>query len=163
MLQKFYDKCKVFNTIAGNDQKLSRQAFLDQQGYLEEEVQEIRDGIELNNPEMLLDGVVDTLVTALGHLQRLEVQGVDVREALNRIADNNLSKFIPEEHPETITDTAHRYGKLATLHHNERFGCYVVLRNTDNKIMKPANFVPVNLADLVEGKDICKGWESSNG
>ena len=163
MLQEFYDKCKVFNTIAGNDKKLSRQAFLDQQGYLEEEVQEIRDGIELDNPEMILDGVVDTLVTALGHLQRLEVQGVDVRQALNRIADNNLSKFIPEEHPETITDTAHRYGKLVTLHHNAKFGCFVVLRNTDNKIMKPANFVPVNLADLVEGKNICSEWESSNG
>lgn len=69
----------------------------------------------------ILDAVVDMLYILAGTINQHGMQGV-IEEAFNRVHANNITKVGAD-------------GK--------------VLRNPDGKILKPENFVPVDLSDLV--------------
>lgn len=69
----------------------------------------------------ILDAVVDMLYILAGTINQHGMQGV-IEEAFNRVHANNMTKVGAD-------------GK--------------VLRNPDGKILKPENFVPVDLSDLV--------------
>lgn len=74
-----------------------------------------------NNLVEVLDALVDQYYILLGTINSHGLQSV-FEEAFNRVHENNLSKIGPD-------------GK--------------VLRNPSGKILKPANFKPVDLSDLI--------------
>lgn len=142
-----------FNNIADNNNKLSKKDFEAQYKCLVEEVNEIGEGLETNNLEEVLDGVVDVLVVVTGMAHKLWQLGINVGEAVNRITDNNLSKF-----PEYTTKEALETVKLYLDKGEGVIACDVmgklVVKDLNGKIRKPASFVPVNLSDLVEGRQL---------
>ena len=53
--------------------KSNQTRFLGSTRDFESEVKELRDGIEANDLKETLDGVIDVLVVAYGHLQKLKI------------------------------------------------------------------------------------------
>jgi len=156
MLDKFADNVFQFNEIAGNNTKVSIQDFKAQQKCLIEEVNEISEGLDNSNLEEVLDGVVDVLYVAIGMLIKLEELGIDTEVALQRIGENNLSKF--PEYSKEISDKTFEQYKLqgVTIKADARFTAdypngVMVFKDDNNKIRKPASFKSVTLTDLVEG------------
>jgi len=140
-IQEAYDSVKQFNTIAGNLNNVTVESVDNQNGYIFEEVTELISGVENSDPVETLDGAVDSFVTVVGQLQKLEAAGFNVQEALARVCANNLSKF------PLATESA-QYDEAFTLNLNIEYGRYVI-KDENNKIRKPSNFVPVDLSDLV--------------
>jgi len=156
MLDKFADNVFQFNEIAGNNTKVSIADFKSQQKCLIEEVNEISEGLNNANLEEVLDGVVDVLYVAIGMLIKLEELGVDTEVALQRIGENNLSKF--PEYSKEISDKTFEQYKLqgVTLVENLTFTTnypngIMVFKDNNSKIRKPYGFSSVTLNDLVEG------------
>lgn len=146
-------KTWMFNKTAGNNEKLSKKDFEAQYKCLVEEVNEIGEGLETNNLEEVLDGVVDVLVVATGLAHKLEEIGINVGEAVNRITENNLSKF-PEYTTKEALETVKLYSnKGESVFTHEILGKLVV-KDLNGKIRKPASFVSVDLSDLVEGHQL---------
>lgn len=140
-IQETYDSVKLFNTIAGNLSNVTVESVDDQNSFVFEEVTEMIDGVEQENPTELLDGAVDSFVTVVGQLQKLEAAGFNVQEALSRVCANNLSKF-------PLATESVQYDESFTLSLNIEYGRYVI-KDENSKIRKPSNFVPVDLSDLV--------------
>jgi len=156
MLDKFADNVFQFNEIAGNNTKVSIQDFKAQQKCLIEEVNEISEGLANSNLEKVLDGVVDVLYVAIGMLIKLEELGIDTEVALQRIGENNLSKF--PEYSKEISDKTFEQYKLqgVNLVENLAFTAnypngIMVFTDDNSKIRKPYGFSSVTLNDLVEG------------
>ena len=156
MLDKFATTVFNFNEIAGNNLDTSLASFEAQQKCLVEEVNEISTGIKNKDVEEVLDGVVDTLYVAIGMLHKLKEMGIDVEEAMQRIAENNLSKF-PEALDYVIDSTVDLYDKKG-IEINYSFARsplddykVVVFKDENGKIRKPFGFESVTLKDLVVG------------
>lgn len=156
MLDNFSDDVFQFNEIAGNNTKLSIEDFKAQQKCLIEEVNEISEGLANKDVEEVLDGVIDTLYVAIGMLHKLEEMGIDVGEAMGRIAENNLSKF-PMYSKEISDKTFEMYNLLGIPINisNKYVGMsrdkVMVVTDNNQKIRKPYGFNSVTLSDLVEG------------
>ncbi len=137
-----YASVKKFNTISG---------VLDSPDYFTldlynslgfEELVESVDALEQSNPVEILDGALDELYIILGKLQILEKMGYNVQEGLNRVCNNNLSKFpvisgVSDVWPKD-------YQKFVNTEYN-----VIVLKNKEGKTMKPPGFKPVDLSDCV--------------
>ena len=156
MLDKFATNVFNFNEIAGNNLDTSLASFEAQQKCLVEEVNEISTGLQNKDVEEVLDGVVDTLYVAIGMLHKLKEMGIDVEEAMQRIAENNLSKF-PECSDYVIDSTVDLYDKKG-VKINYSFARsplddykVVVFKDENGKIRKPFGFESVTLKDLVVG------------
>ena len=156
MLDKFAINVWNFNEIAGNNLDTSLASFEAQQKCLVEEVNEISTGLKNKDVEEVLDGVVDTLYVAIGMLHKLKEMGVDVEEAMLRIAENNLSKF-PECSDYVIDSTVDLYDekgvKVSYSFAQSPIDDYkvVVFKDENSKVKKPYGFESVTLKDLVVG------------
>ena len=156
MLDKFAINVWNFNEIAGNNLDTSLASFEAQQKCLVEEVNEISTGLKNKDVEEVLDGVVDTLYVAIGMLHKLKEMGVDVEEAMLRIAENNLSKF-PECSDYVIDSTVDLYDekgvKVSYSFARSPVDYYkvVVFKDENGKIRKPYGFESVTLKDIVAG------------
>lgn len=149
---EFIEKVKLFNQIAGHTEQFDSRKVALYTGMLCEEFAEMIHSLNLSSldafHEMLvaygnafkkgtfdsgmenidrvefLDGCIDVAVIATGSAI---VSGADVIPAFHHIADNNLSKY------ETDAD-----------------GNYIVLRDANGKIMKPASYVRPNLEPFIK-------------
>ena len=147
LLEQFYKDVKTFNTLAGN--KHSMQGFIAQQKCLVEECSEIDDGITNNDVVEILDGVIDVIYVALGHLQKLEELGCDVEGAIKKVCDDNLSKFpISVDDAEKSVRFYNEKDVNVSWEHNKEFNRYVI-KDEAKKVRKPWNFVPTNLEQYV--------------
>ena len=90
----------------------------------------------------LLDGACDMKVISDGLLQILEARGFDVQKGLNKVVDNNLSKY------PTVEPNRADYNPRWTKTYNESFGRWI-LKDENGKIRKPHDFVPVDLSDCI--------------
>ena len=108
---------------------------------------------ELRNKDLkeceveLLDGAVDVFVVVSGLLQKLQHYGFNVEEALQRVAQNNMSKF-PSTVPAVEMNWYEKQGWVADW--NEKYSRFVI-RDNNGKTRKCIDFVPVVLDDLVPG------------
>jgi len=106
----------------------------------------------------ILDGVIDTNVTSFGLLQ-IAGPYMNTAKAATIICQNNLTKFHTTER--AAEDTVTSYGFDSA---NDRYitylesvsieglpPVYVVKRYTDNKVMKPAGYVSVDLSECIVG------------
>jgi NTP pyrophosphatase (non-canonical NTP hydrolase) len=105
-----------------------------------EELTEAINGLESRNATELLDGAVDCYVVVVGLLEKLQQMGFKVEQAIERIGENNMSKF-PKVKPGNVP-TGH---SVVFVPGHDVY----VIRNSAGKIMKPEGFVPVSLDDLV--------------
>lgn len=135
-----------FNMAAGNLENVGVDSVDNQASFIFEELTEMIDGIEGKNPKEVLDGAVDTFVTAVGQLLKLEAAGFDVASAMTRIDKNNLSKFI------RVKEVADSYRLRYDVVFHEETGFYVLKDKVTGKIKKPDTFQSVSLADLVNAK-----------
>lgn len=157
MLNQLYENVKLFNNLAGDN--LTKQGFINQQKVLLEEVKEIDEGIENNDIVEILDGVVDTLYVALGQLYKLEQLGCDVKGAIKRVGEDNISKF-PSSEEIAAASVSFYNSKNVNVHwtHNEDYSRYV-LKDENNKVRKPVNFIPTDLTQYVPENLQRKGLE----
>ena len=143
----------TFNSIAGNDKKLTMQDFLDQQAVLEEEVKELREGIEELDLDKMTDGAVDTIVVALGVIQKLETAGVNTDRAMQRIGQNNLEKYPRIEYDESIVqktvDMYKEKGIEVDVSMSPLGHCWVFKNKLTGKILKPYGFKSVDLGECI--------------
>ena len=83
----------------------------------------------------------------------INCQKFDVNEAFTLVNANNMSKFIPETHPdlEQITyDTFRKYEELGEQIYTEHNHGYVVFKRvSDDKFLKPSTFVDVDISSTV--------------
>lgn len=153
-VELLYLDSAVFNEISGSATDNSRESFDLQRNLIKEEFKELSDGFDENNLEEQLDGVVDVLVTAFGYMQKLQnTYGIDVAEACNRIAANNLTKYVVDE--QEAFNTVDYYSKLGVRTYyekSEEHGVYVIRDAVTKKVKKPINFKSVSLIDLIPVK-----------
>jgi len=165
----------TFNKLAGNLQPHESavtlvQALRNQALRVLEEAQEIVDACNkwempdttdeeaVEQVKSILDGVIDTNVTSFGLLQ-IAGPYMNTAKAATIICQNNLTKFHTTER--AAEDTVTSYGFDSA---NDRYitylesvsieglpPVYVVKRYTDNKVMKPAGYVSVDLSECIVG------------
>lgn len=157
MLNQLYENVKLFNNLAGDN--LTKQGFINQQKVLLEEVKEIDEGISNNDIVEILDGVVDTLYVALGQLYKLEQLGCDIEGAIKRVGEDNLTKFTSSEEIAAASVSFYN-SKNVNVHwtRNEDYSRYV-LKDENNKVRKPIDFISTNLIEYVPENLQRKGLE----
>jgi hypothetical protein len=143
--QKHYDSVYKFNDIAGNLTNVSVAELSAQMKVVVEEIGELQDAFDNRDAVELLDGACDGFVTLVGLIQQMEKAGFKVDEALQRVCDNNVTKF-----PSEITnlDVVYACDNEWKIVPNIKYSCYV-FKDGNNKVRKPINFVPVEISDLV--------------
>lgn len=137
-----YNEVGEFNDIAGNLTNVSLESIDAQLSFIFEELTETIDGLEQGNMVELLDGACDLFVTVGGLMQKLEAMGFNVAHALGRVNANNLSKF-PK-----LGELYREPEGIASVKLNEKYQ-RIVLKDANGKVRKPADFVSVDLSDLV--------------
>lgn len=145
VIQEAYAKVRAFNDIAGNLTSVTDDSVDNQISFIFEELTETITAFEEGNKVEVLDGACDLFVTVAGLMQKLEAQGYDVAAALDRVNDNNLSKF-----PVYVEQADLRDGFGATL--NYPHGRWVI-KDTNGKVRKPVSFIAVDLSDLIPKED----------
>lgn len=165
----------TFNKLAGNLQPHESavtlvQALRNQALRVLEEAQEIVDACNkwempdttdeeaVEQVKSILDGVIDTNVTSFGLLQ-IAGPYMNTAKAATIICQNNLTKFHTTECSAEETVTSYGFDSA-----NDRYitylesvsieglpPVYVVKRYTDNKVMKPAGYVSVDLSECIVG------------
>lgn len=154
-----YQQVELFNEIAGNFDNVIIDSLDNQLSFVFEELTETIDALESKDDKEYVDGLADIFVTVAGLLQKSEKAGYDVAEAIKRVNVNNLSKFPPFA---MLNEADGRMGEsrfdrtrlcydykqkpdnaFAVI--NERFSVIVFKNINTDKIMKPLNFVPVDL------------------
>ena len=151
-VELLYLDSAVFNEISASATNNSLESFQLQRDLIKEEFLELSEGLDTNDLEEQLYGVVDVLVTAFGYLQKLaNTYDIDVAEACNRVASNNLTKYpVDEQVAYATVEMYDAQGRGATYYEkSEDHGVYVIRDALTNKVKKPKGFVPVSLADLI--------------
>ena len=159
-MNKFLNNIHAVNSIArgGYDVDPNSVSFTvnmsNQVGRVIEELKEIQEALEVGDKVGVLDGVVDTLYTALelGHMAK--EAGYKLEPAMMKVAENNLSKFptsilvaqstvekMNAENGEGYCRTEERIYKGVPY--------YPVLRNSDNKFLKPIGYESVEISQYV--------------
>lgn len=158
-IRDFQDECYEFNVI-GNKHNLVKWKDIEfQYKLIAEETKEIKDGLDINNVKEVLDGAIDVMVVTLGLLQKLEYLGVDVNKAMRDTAANNLTKFVT--HELDAIRTAQHYeqeGVPVFVEYNKEGDCFVI-KNWNDKIMKPVGFVSNDLSNCIPADLLEKGFE----
>lgn len=147
-LNDLYNSVKTFNSIAGNSD-VSAKAFLNQQKLINEEVEEIAEGIRTGDVVAILDGAIDSLYVVMGTLHKLELMGCDIQGAIKQVCVDNSTKFPSDE--ETAVKTVMHYNKQnvnAKWEYNKEYQRYVI-KDENGKVKKPYNFIPTDLSGYV--------------
>lgn len=160
-----YDKIYLMNTLIGhqpiepNTEEFWKQ-IRSQTELVLEETKETLDAAIDEDPLELLDGVADIMVTAIGLYQKLILSGYETPEALDRVCDNNLTKFHrdPEEANKTVEFYTEKgvetFVRLVTMQDGTEY--YGVINKESGKLLKPYNFVGVDLTDLADS--VIENW-----
>lgn len=149
----------AFNEIAGKDKAATHLDLCKQFSLITEELKETADGLSLNDPVEVLDGVVDVLVTALGLLQKLEALGFNAPKALYKTAANNLSKYPTDE--AVAIESAKNFESQdidVTVTYNSAYDMFVI-KDLQDKVRKPFNFQSNNLDDCIPMFVLSNGFE----
>jgi hypothetical protein len=136
-----YESTRVFNSVAGNLTDVDAIDVDNQLNFIFEEMQETITAFEKGDAVETLDGACDLFVTVAGLMQKLESAGFNVEEALKRVCQNNMDKYIPVGKPLS-------YDAAFTATLNEEHNVWVIC-DSNHKIRKPLTFKSVNLSDLV--------------
>lgn len=154
----FQEDVYCFNEVAGKSKLVSYRDLKEQYKLIVEELKETEEGLAKNDPEEVLDGVVDVLVTALGLLQRLESLGINTSDAMRITAGNNWSKFpINEAVAIESAEMYDRQGIDVQVRYNSEYDVFVI-KDENDKVRKPSNFVSNDLKNCVPEKLLKEGF-----
>jgi len=153
-IENFEEHQDLFNLIAGTANKTDKKDINNQLQLINEEVGEIAQALRDNNSVELLDGAIDSLFVVLGLIQKLKMKGFITYEAMQRVAENNLSKF-PTDYAIVLKTIEHYRQQGIDCHYEylEEYGRYVI-RDRNNKVRKPVGYVAVDLSDCVPDGEI---------
>jgi hypothetical protein len=102
----------------------------------------------------LLDGIDDVLVTSLGLIAKAEVLGYDVLGGLSAVAANNDTKYHDtEEEADTTVEMYKNKGEDVYKQYNEVYDVWVVKQRSNNKLLKPHDFVSVTLNEFLPNEE----------
>lgn len=151
-IQNFKQDAEDFNVLSGQFNKTTKQDLINQVKLITEEASETKAAMEVNDITELLDGAVDVMYVTIGLLQKLEQLGVDVNGAMRKVAEDNLAKF-PSSRllAESTVEMYKTQGIETEMQYNEDFGRYVI-KDTNDKVRKPAGFVSTYLGAFVPRK-----------
>lgn len=136
-----YTSIAMCNEIAGNLVNVTDESIDNQITLIFEELTETIDGFEAGNNVEVLDGAIDMFVVVSGLMQKLEAKGYKVAEALQRVTENNLTKFPP-------LGSLFSYDPEYKLVYSEKHKRTAIM-DANGKYRKPHQYVPVSLGDLV--------------
>ena len=151
--EMFANECYLFNQIAGKDKDCTWVDLRNQFNLIDEEVDEISQGLLNSNITEVVDGVIDTLVVTLGMVQKLQNLGIDMTKAMKLIAENNLEKF--PRVAETAEETVEYYKNKGTDIYSTylpEFKRYVI-KDRNQKVRKPVGFESVDLTECFKDFD----------
>ena len=140
IIEQAYSDVRLFNVLAGNLDTVTDDSVDAQIGFIFEELSETITAFEEGDRVEVLDGACDLFVTVAGLMQKLEAQGYDVARAIERVNENNLSKF-----PKKISEGDSLRWDVSL---NAQYSRYV-LKDGNGKVKKPEDFVGVYLTDLI--------------
>jgi hypothetical protein len=117
-----------------------------------EQVYEVTGDLNYDAELEVLDGMCDVLVTALQAVAQLEALGFNVADAFDRVMENNNTKIF-DDHV-TATQAAvklqEKLGVVISLQEDEYEGVkYWTMRDVNNKIRKPVDFVGVDISEFL--------------
>jgi hypothetical protein len=120
---------------------------------VEESVEAFDETIEEDIGKLLKE-VSDVMVTAIGLYQKLQDCGYPIEEALDKVCDNNLTKFHRNVDEANLSVKHHLAQGIETFvrmiqmdNGDEYFG---IIRKSDGKLLKPYDYVKINTQDLLE-------------
>lgn len=146
---RFNDEIYKFNLTAGSLDKITKASLDLQIKLIEEEIKELREAFELNDPSQVLAEYTDVIVTSMGLGQMLNKLGLDVMGACKETGRNNLTKFIPnnEAGKNEVINTLDFYDAqdiYIRVTVNPETNLYV-FKDKNGKVRKPSNYVPKNI------------------
>jgi hypothetical protein len=140
-----------FNTLSGSLEDHTKESFDLQRNLVNEESKELSDAFDQNDLLGQLDGAIDTIVTAMGYLQKLEsTYGLDIAKACELVGLNNLSKYPTSE--DIVQQTVEKYqadGKPVVWEYNNWDKVYIIKDATTGKVKKPYGYVSVDLSECI--------------
>ena len=138
-----------FNCISGQANKTTYEDLQNQLDLIKEEVFELDTDIQTLNFEGIVGETIDVLFTALGLVQKLENKGINMKKAMQIIAEANLSKFpLLYSDAQESKEFYKEKGIEVNISYNNAYDVYV-LKDENDKVRKSVNFVKADVSSCV--------------
>ncbi len=148
----FVTEVEEFNTVMGKDWQNRSVPTIDKKdaefviNFIQEELDELREAVEQENIQEILDAILDITYVGLGNGAMVFGLKDKIWEAYQEVQASNLSKICTtlEEAKETVKVRSEEQGE--PCHYEEVGSNYVVYRTSDKKVMKSINYFRPDLS-----------------
>jgi NTP pyrophosphatase (non-canonical NTP hydrolase) len=148
----FITEVEEFNTIMGKEWQNRTTPTIDKKdaefviNFIQEELDELREAVEQENIQEILDAILDITYVGLGNGALVFGLKDKIWEAYQEVQASNLSKICTtlEEAKETVKVRSEEQGE--PCHYEEVGSNYVVYRTSDKKVMKSINYFRPDLS-----------------
>ncbi len=148
----FVTEVEEFNTVMGKDWQNRSTPTIDKKdaefviNFIQEELDELREAVEQENIQEILDAILDITYVGLGNGALVFGLKDKIWEAYQEVQASNLSKICTtlEEAEETVKIRSEQQGE--PCHYEEVGSNYVVYRTSDKKVMKSINYFRPDLS-----------------
>jgi NTP pyrophosphatase (non-canonical NTP hydrolase) len=148
----FVTEVEEFNTVMGKDWQNRSTPTINKKdaefviNFIQEELDELREAVEQENIQEILDAILDITYVGLGNGAMVFGLKDKIWEAYQEVQASNLSKICTtlEEAEETVKVRSEQQGE--PCHYEEVGSNYVVYRTSDKKVMKSINYFRPDLS-----------------
>ena len=148
----FVSEVEEFNTVMGKGWQNRSVPTIDKKdaefviNFIQEELDELREAVEQENIQEILDAILDITYVGLGNGAMVFGLKDKIWEAYQEVQASNLSKICTtlEEAEETVKVRSEQQGE--PCHYEEVGSNYVVYRTSDKKVMKSINYFRPDLS-----------------
>ena len=148
----FISEVEEFNAVMGKDWQNRSTPTIDKKdaefviNFIQEELDELREAVEQENIQEILDAILDITYVGLGNGAMVFGLKDKIWEAYQEVQASNLSKICTtlEEAEETVKVRSEQQGE--PCHYEEVGDNYVVYRTSDKKVMKSINYFRPDLS-----------------
>ena len=142
----FITEVEEFNTVMGKDWQNRSTPTINKKdaefviNFIQEELDELREAVEQENIQEILDAILDITYVGLGNGALVFGLKDKIWEAYQEVQASNLSKICTTlgEAEETVKVRSEEQGE--PCHYEEVGSNYVVYRTSDKKVMKSINY-----------------------
>lgn len=148
----FVSEVEEFNAVMGKDWQNRSTPTINKKdaefviNFIQEELDELREAVEQENIQEILDAILDITYVGLGNGAMVFGLKDKIWEAYQEVQASNLSKICTtlEEAEETVKVRSEQQGE--PCHYEEVGENYVVYRTSDKKVMKSINYFRPDLS-----------------
>ncbi len=148
----FVSEVEEFNAVMGKDWQNQSTPTINKKdaefviNFIQEELDELREAVEQENIQEILDAILDITYVGLGNGAMVFGLKDKIWEAYQEVQASNLSKICTtlEEAEETVKVRSEQQGE--PCHYEEVGENYVVYRTSDKKVMKSINYFRPDLS-----------------